>query len=47
MYLLKTTACNRCSAEFEIQALEEHPILFCPGCGEELEEEEPEENSDE
>lgn len=47
MQLLKTTVCNKCSAEFEVEALEDYPILFCAGCGAELEEdEEPDEASD-
>lgn len=37
--LLKRTVCNKCAAEFEIEPLEDYPILFCPGCGAELEEE--------
>lgn len=42
MHLSKRTVCNGCSAEFEIEALEDFPIMFCPACGKELEDDEPE-----
>lgn len=40
MSLSKRTVCHSCSAEFEIEAIEDFPILFCASCGAELEEEE-------
>lgn len=42
MPLSKRTVCHDCSAEFEIEAIEDHPILFCASCGAELEVDEDE-----
>jgi rRNA maturation endonuclease Nob1 len=47
MHLSKRTVCTSCAAEFEIEALEDYPILFCAACGVELEEDEAEVDSDE
>jgi rRNA maturation endonuclease Nob1 len=38
MSVNKKTSCSGCSAEFEIEPLEDYPIAFCPACGLELDE---------
>ena len=47
MSLSKRTVCHSCSAEFEIEAIEDYPILFCASCGAELEEDEDAAETDE
>lgn len=40
MHLSKRTVCSACSGEYEVEAFDDNPILFCAGCGAELEEDE-------
>lgn len=48
MNLSKRTVCSHCSGEFEVEASEDYPIMFCAGCGAELEEDDEElDDSDE
>ena len=46
MSLSKRTVCHNCTAELEIEADEDFPILFCASCGNELEEDDELEDHD-
>jgi len=47
MFLVKTVVCESCSGEYEIEAEEDCPVQYCPGCGNELHEDEVEVEDDE
>lgn len=36
MAINKKIVCSNCTGEFEIEPVEDFPILFCPSCGVDL-----------